>query len=597
MNINHIKIKNFRSLADVSIEARDLTVFVGCNDEGKSNILRALDLFFNSENGSYSFNWERDFSGYAKNIRNKASQIEVAITFSLPLTFNVQKKVVWKRIWRQTGLHEDAIALADGANLPSRSKAYAYLKAMRYEYVPAIKGPEYFAQLLGTVHDMLDATVQSDIRRAATNFTSEIRNHTIDILSNLEKQLGLKSELELPTDLKKLFTELEFRSSVGSRSVALSERGDGIKVRHIPIILRWLAEQANHLSAPGRPRVITIWGYEEPENNLETRRCFDLADFFLENSTFTQTFLTTHSPVFYSVIRSSSEENIALFEVKLATGEGTKVTPRSIGEPSDVEALHSSIGFLDLLEPHVREWKSKVNMLEKRIGEGIDTKYPTIFVEGPSDKIILDAVIRKKFPNGLRLKVLCSKGKGGGHAWVKDSLIAWHHSRPEERAIGLFDGDAAAIPSLQEFSDLVEGRAKSKHKALKYQLKADGIALEIVKSKLNVEVAIEEVCPIEFWNHAAHEGWLENRSRLPERYEFNEVDITFNEWIAQRLVNVDLRTVATQKVGLNHKEKFAKLVAASISDPACSYEFKPLERLVDTLLKSLHVEPPLNGLN
>lgn len=595
MSIDLIKIKNFRSLADVSFNAKALTVFVGCNDEGKSNILRALDLFFNGTNGGYSFNWERDFSGYAKVARNKAPQIEISLTFSLPVSFNVKQQVVWKRIWRTTGLYDEYISLADGTDLPSRSKAYAYLKAMRYEYVPAIKGAEYFAQLLGAVHDMLDATVQSDIRRAAANFTSEIRSHTSGILHDLEKQLGLKSELELPTDLKKLFTELEFRSIIGSRTVALSERGDGIKVRHIPIILRWLAEQANHLSAPGRPRVITIWGYEEPENNLETRRCFDLAEFFLDSSSFTQTFLTTHSPVFYSVIRSASEDNISLSEVKLAPGEGTNVTPRSIGQPSDVEALHSSIGFLDLLEPHVREWRNRVDMLQKRIDEGVDTDCPTIFVEGPSDKTIFEAIISSKFPHASNVKVLCSQRNGGGHGWVKDSLIAWHHSRPHERAIGLFDGDDASIPSLQEFRELVEDRSNGKTKAFKYQIKPDGIAREVHKVGLKLQVAIEELCPIEVWDAATAAGWLENRSRLPELYSFRELDETFNEWLAKKLPDNRLLVVAKQRVGNDYKEKFSKLVVQSILAPDCKFDFQPLLKLTTELLKKLNIDTAANN--
>lgn len=47
MSIETIRIRNFRSLREVLIDAKALTVFVGCNDEGKSNLLRALDLFFN----------------------------------------------------------------------------------------------------------------------------------------------------------------------------------------------------------------------------------------------------------------------------------------------------------------------------------------------------------------------------------------------------------------------------------------------------------------------------------------------------------------------------------------------------------------------
>lgn len=49
MKIHTIKIKNFRSYKDeVTIELNDLTAFVGKNDIGKSTILEALEIFFNS---------------------------------------------------------------------------------------------------------------------------------------------------------------------------------------------------------------------------------------------------------------------------------------------------------------------------------------------------------------------------------------------------------------------------------------------------------------------------------------------------------------------------------------------------------------------
>ncbi len=45
--IRRIKIKNFRSIRNLDIEVTDLATFVGDNDSGKSNILKALNLFFN----------------------------------------------------------------------------------------------------------------------------------------------------------------------------------------------------------------------------------------------------------------------------------------------------------------------------------------------------------------------------------------------------------------------------------------------------------------------------------------------------------------------------------------------------------------------
>ncbi len=588
MPIEKIRIKNFRSLREVTADAKPLTVFVGCNDEGKSNLLRALDLFFNGDRpGGYVLNWQRDFCAIAKTPKNKASQIEIRITFQLPTSFNLADKVEWTRVWRQEGLHRDEIKLIDGKEIPSRSKAYAFLKSIRYEYVPAIKGPEYFEKLLASVHDMLDATVRSEIRTAAASFTTEICKHTTGILADLEKQLGLKSDIELPSDLRRLFSDLEFRSDAGSHRVALSQRGDGVKVRHIPVILRWLADQANHLSAPGKPRVVTIWGYEEPENNLEIRRCFELAEFFMKTSPSIQTFLTTHSPVYYSVFNgASTSSEINLIEVQLDQATGTSLTPRSAGMPSDVDALHSSIGFLDLLEPHVREWKLKVDQLESRIAEGVDLNHPTIFVEGPSDRVILQAAIKKYFP-ASKAKVLCSISNGGGHGWVKDSLIAWQHSRGPCRAVGLFDKDAGSEESLAEFKRIVEDRAKTTARAVKYRMKPAGPALELAKLKLLVPVAIEELCPKEVWIKARDEGWLEQRSNMTTLYGFAETEVSFNEWVKTKVPDDDLRLIATNRVQATKKDKFSNYVVGRLKSDECTFNFEPIKELVEELLKKI----------
>lgn len=592
MTISNIRIKNFRSLADAQIDAKNLTIFVGSNDEGKSNILRALDLFFNESHGGYDFLWEKDYSGYAKKIKQKAPQIEISITFDIPSTFNVDQPVVWKKFWRQYGFFDESIALEDGGDLPPRSKIFAFLKAIRYEYVPAIKGPEYFERLLGSIHDMLDATVREEIRSAADDFTVEIRRHTQRILSDLEQKIGIKSDLELPTDLKRLFTDLEFRSSVGENRVALNQRGDGVKVRHIPIILNWLAEQANHLSAPGKPRVVTIWGYEEPENNLEIRRCFELTEYFLENSKKIQTLLTTHSPVFYSAFHKHEGDNVQLMEVRLKKDEGTQVLPRSIRLADDIDALHSSVGFLELLEPHVVHWKETVDRLQDRINEGVSTDAPTIFVEGPTDQIIINAIIKKEFPYAKHVHVCCSQRNGGGHAWVKDSLIAWHHARSEVLAVGLFDADDGSSQSIREFVEVVESKTGGKSKAKKHVLKADGLSLEIRKAEVEVPIAIEELCPQELWLFAKDQGWLESRRNIPLLYNFQLLDISVNQWLKEKLPDETLNLIANKCVAKKHKEKFAAEVVLQINDKKSELEFAPLIKLVGTLLKIIDVKNP-----
>lgn len=46
MKIRRLQVKNFRSIRDVVLQGRDVLALVGANNTGKSNILKALELFF-----------------------------------------------------------------------------------------------------------------------------------------------------------------------------------------------------------------------------------------------------------------------------------------------------------------------------------------------------------------------------------------------------------------------------------------------------------------------------------------------------------------------------------------------------------------------
>lgn len=74
MNIQSVRIKNFRALKDVTIPFDSITTFIGPNGAGKSTVLRALDWFFNGKPGSLT---EKDCSFGASD-----EDIEVQVTFS-----------------------------------------------------------------------------------------------------------------------------------------------------------------------------------------------------------------------------------------------------------------------------------------------------------------------------------------------------------------------------------------------------------------------------------------------------------------------------------------------------------------------------------
>ncbi|WER45593.1 AAA family ATPase [Cupriavidus sp. WKF15] len=582
MLLEKIRIKNFRSLRDFTIDTKALTVLVGSNDEGKSNVLRALDLFFNHDrDGDHQLSWGRDYCAFATKRVRKASEIEISLTFRLPENYSLSERLVWIKRWRQEGIVLDEIQTESKSPLPGRSRAVAFLRSIRYDYVPAVKGEEYFQRLLTAVYDMLDSTVRESIRGAATGFTGEIRQHTGQILAELDSRLKLKSQIQLPTDLRRLFSELEFHSERQGYAVTLAQRGDGIKVRHIPIILRWLAEQANHLSTKGRPRVVSIWGYEEPENNLEIRRAFELAKEFLDTSASIPTLLTTHSPVFYSAFKDADPAAVTIQEISFSPDLGTIAQERSGAE--NTETLDSATGLLDLLRPYLRDWQKQVEALRTKLRSAIDTNIPTIFVEGPTDKIVLDAIKERFFPESSQLQICCSTENGGGHGWVKDSLVAWHYRRSTAVAIGLFDNEEAVKPSIQEFNSMVSGSTRAR--AVK--LSAEGFALSLRKKKFKVPVALEELYPAEAWNHAESSGWLVTRSNMLSLYNFTKTDTAFDDYLEEKLDNPTERLMASKCIVREHKEALAKLVVKQIRSTDSKWDFEPLRKNLEQVLDKL----------
>lgn len=59
--IRLIRIENFRSIRSLEADLSRFAIFVGKNDSGKSNILRALNLFFNGyTNPGTEFSFDED---------------------------------------------------------------------------------------------------------------------------------------------------------------------------------------------------------------------------------------------------------------------------------------------------------------------------------------------------------------------------------------------------------------------------------------------------------------------------------------------------------------------------------------------------------
>lgn len=448
MFIDEIRIRNFRSIIDRRVKMGDLTIFVGNNDVGKSNVLKALNLFFNGHTDhNMLFNFEKDHCFWAKQRKRKAEEIIIEIDFVVPSNFkDAARKVRWKKVWRKFGEEKDlsSIRWVKGGEL-GKVKVKSWLRKIDFRYVPAIKSDAYFSDLLGQMYKVFSNTIGRDVKSASGTFVNEIRKHTSTLSDEIKDALDLVSKLQLPEDLSDLFSDLDFETEIGKKSLSLKRRGDGIKVRHVPVVLKFLADKERIHHIKGDVRQDTIWGYEEPENNIEYSAAFKLADMLQRYNKDIQILMTTHSPVFYAM--ATNEGSVEKYSTqKLSEGNNPETVFHRISEQS-ISEIDESMGFLPLVAPRVNEVRQQLEILrevnaqlEREIDR--DQTCPIIFVEGISDKKILDAAWKRLYKNQTPPFILkdlfdCHQIK---NILFRGDVFA---NYPTRKFVGLLDFDAA----------------------------------------------------------------------------------------------------------------------------------------------------------
>ena len=341
MIIKKVHIKNFRSIVDETIDLKDFSCFVGKNDSGKSNVLKALNLFFNGETDFGSpLDFDEDYSKFAKRGKKQAKEIQVELEIVVPSSFKESGIKKWKKVWRKEGLHEDNIS----SLFSQGSKGMTFLSRIQYLYIPAVKSSEYFKGLLSQVYSSMTQTADGALKALNDKYSSELQKLTLDLSQQIDETLGLKSAIQMPSNLNILFRDLSFSTSDKDvKAIDLSRRGDGIKARHIPPILRFI----QHNTERSRPKKSIygsyIWGFEEPENGVEYLSCFEMANEFLSYINDCQILVTTHSPAFYTI--SSGERTVCM--------QTNKENGCSKYLISNKDAINETMGLMQMVAPFI----------------------------------------------------------------------------------------------------------------------------------------------------------------------------------------------------------------------------------------------------
>lgn len=576
--IQGISIKNFRSLRRANIKVDAFNIFVGMNDAGKSNILKALNLFFNDKvDSDIPFNYTRDFSYLFPPKSKEAKKITISIQFSIPESFRDGGVYVWTKEWNKDGKIADEILDSDGKPPTSRSRIPAALQRIKYRYVPAVKSPDYYKALLANMYASVSASLNSDLSEAIDTFSYALEGYTQAITLDVSKRLKLSSHLTIPTDLQEIFKSLIFRTnrSLDGITVPLTARGDGIQARHIPIILKYIAAEDQKSRNQGSTKVTTIWGFEEPENGLELSNAFALAEEFIEYAQDLQIFVTTHSPAFYM---KKAESGVKVFYVEKIADKSDETN--IVAEKSRTK-IADAMGLMPLVAPFIAEQAKKLETAQEIYNRNLLTDIPTIMVEGETDVDYLKLAIHHLSPSlqqlldDQKLRIIY-KSDGAGTTQLCDWALAWIYSSFRSKLYILLDNDEAGILARNE---IVNGEAyKTRHDSIAMKvsiIKPSENIIQLYGKKIKPQFEIEHLCSPEVWEGWKTTGLVSVRSDKEMHNMFDGLvprDKTLDNVIDDLIEDISIRdTILTFEPKRLHKKQMVAYLKANFKENSLAF--------------------------
>ena len=480
--IREVEVAYFRSFYKVNLSrCSDLNVIFGKNDVGKSNLVRALNLFFNQETDpSTGFSFDIDFSDQRLDEASTSEDIRkfvyVKITFNTPANYkkSLGDSFYVKRQWTVSRGEEFVEEVSSSIKPNQRHIVTRFINLISFTYIPAIKDIRIFEYLLSKIYDSI--SLSDEFSSSISEFAKQVQSLTSDMFSSLPIDLAFETKISAPRKMDELFETLDFEtksSEVGNVKSLTLQRGDGIKVRHIPELLRFIAEKDRHQ--------YHIWGFEEPENSLdfisaeaEAYRIGKLA-----KNPKIQMFVTTHSPSFYNlegdhVRKFYVRKNEAQTGAEIAQGRALdKIDAKTaIGEGFYLPAVAETLKEYSEQQTLMINLNAEIGALKEQISHA---SKPMLLTEGKTDAAILKEAWRRLRVDPCPFLIECcdtTDGVGGGAAGAGKLALCLKAVRLDspQVVLGLFDRDAEGIKAYKSLdanfplSTQYEGVRENRHR-------------------------------------------------------------------------------------------------------------------------------------
>lgn len=522
--IEEIEIRYFRSFYKFQLkDLGDLSIIFGKNDSGKSNVVRALNLFFAGRpEHTHPFDFPIDFCEQRLADSESSDDIRkflyVKITFNTPPSYHksLGPRFSMKRQWTVSRGAEYNEEISRNISKQKYYLVTRLLNKIKFIYIPAIKDLRIFEMLLANIHETISDS--EDFARTIDDFSTQLQGMTREMFKGLPVEVSSSTKIGAPTQLSQLFQTLDFETLANGEATPKSltrQRGDGVKVRHIPELLNFISENDKY--------DFHIWGFEEPENSLdfvasqsEASRMLALA-----KGDRIQVLMTTHSPSFYLL---DAPEVAKFYVVKDAKGLSIPTQGKDLKGFDAQSALQDGFYLPAVAEAvrHVTEIEARAKQAEAAAAalaqELAVITAPVVLTEGRTDAKILMCAWEKRKGGKPRYHIRsCETGGGqagsgnggaGGLA-VRVKAIAVDHPHT---VIALFDRDKEGIKEYSFDKNFVEINL-GEHKA-KRGMHVKSYAALLPIPSFREECGKYDNLPIEFMFRDEHLAKSVNGKRL-----------------------------------------------------------------------------------
>jgi len=472
--IKKIEITNFRSIKHCSIDCSQYNLFCGINDVGKSNILKALNLFFNRQTDfDTPFDFASDYNKFslaeAQSSKKMKQTIKIKVTFRSPESYKNSLKgkdfyieKIYDRI-DKTG--NGAIKYSEESK-KARTAISRINNKIHYVYIPALKSKiviNYLLGLLGEQQLIKSSQIDSlnkSINESTKNLSVMLKESSINVgavfglptlLSDFWQQLSVGTNYEYLNKIEANLTskrQVDIKLNSNYYKIPLMMRGDGIKSMFLPPILEWL--QSKNRSQ------IFIWGMDEPENSLEFRKAESLSELFCDKyAKRAQIFAASHSMAFINPHENAQIKPVVFRVLKTEYGETTFRNIDDLMKDDSSEKILEEIGVLEIQKELISKFRNqldekdkenrKLNEIRLNLEQRLkDITKPLLITEGKSDwkhlKRALQYFQQRGEFNDIDI-IIFENDEDLGDSNLKKTLEAHSRIQQAHKIIGMFDCD------------------------------------------------------------------------------------------------------------------------------------------------------------